>query len=148
MPPQHEHKPDIPPRKTIDQVIDELGIYPREAFEFVRRGLSFTVEKIHREITDPQASRHISGQQLCGGLRDLALAQWGLMAPAVLKRWNIRRTEDFGKIVFTLVNCGELAKTDEDTIEDFRHVFDFSTAFDEAFIIDRRAIRKGIESGL
>src|SRR6476661_2889289 len=103
MPPSPEgqsKQSQAPVEKTIDQVIDEQGIYPREAFDFVRRGLAYTVEQIHAEITDPDASRHVSGRQLCEGLRDLALAQWGMVARAVLNRWNLHRTEDFGKIVF------------------------------------------------
>jgi uncharacterized repeat protein (TIGR04138 family) len=146
MPPQHERKPGSPPRKTIEQIIDEQGLYPRDAFDFVRRGLSYTVEKIHRELTDPEASRHVSGQQLCEGLREFALSRWGMMARVVLNQWNIRRTEDFGKIVFTLVDSGEMARTDEDTPDDFRRVYDFKQAFDGEFKIDEKAIRKGIES--
>lgn len=147
MPPQHEQKPDVPQRKSLVQVSEEQCLYPQEAFEFVRRGLSYTVQKVHHQLTDPNASHHISGQELCIGLRELAWAQWGLMAPAVLKRWNIRRTEDFGKIVFTLVDCGEMAKTDDDSPADFQRVYDFATAFDQDYRIDCGAIRKGIASG-
>ena len=59
-----------------------------------------------------------------------------LMARTVLRRWNIRRTEDFGKIVFTLVENGDMGKTDGDTIEDFRRVYDFATAFESSYQID------------
>src|SRR5207237_5405215 len=99
MPPQHEQsQPTPPPKKSIEEIIDEQGLYPRDAFDFVRRGLAYTVENVHAELTDPNASRHVSGQQLSEGLREFALLQWGLLARTVLRRWNITRTEDFGTI--------------------------------------------------
>jgi uncharacterized repeat protein (TIGR04138 family) len=54
------------------------------------------------------------------------------MARAVLRSWNLTRTEDFGTIVFTLVENGEMSKTDRDTADDFNHVYDFATAFGPA----------------
>src|SRR3982750_4453725 len=112
MPPQYERQPTSKPvKKSIEQVIDEQALYPREAFDFVRKGLSYTVERVHAEQTDPTASRHVSGQQLCEGLRQFALAQWGMLARTVLRRWNVTRTEDFGTIVFTLVENEDMAKT-------------------------------------
>src|SRR5438309_7080011 len=36
-------------------------------------------------------NRHITGQQLCHVVRDIALERWGLMAKGVLARWNICR---------------------------------------------------------
>ena len=139
MPPQHEEQPTPPAKKSIEEIIDEQGLYPREAFDFVRRGLSYTVERIHPEITDPEASRHVSGQQLCEGLREFALMHWGLLARTVLRRWNIHRTEDFGTIVFTLVDGSEMSRTDADTIEDFRNVYDFATVFDSSYRIEGRS---------
>ena len=147
MPPSHEgHSKQAARAKAIDQAIEEQGLYPREAFDFVRRGLSYTVERIHAQRIEPGASRHVSGRQLCEGLRDLAHAQWGMVARAVLSKWNIRRSEDFGKIVFTLVELGELSKTDEDNIEDFKGVFDFAKAFDVTYQIDGATVKKALES--
>lgn len=150
MPPSHEGRSKQPtaaqtPAKTIEQVIDEQGRYPREAFEFVRRGLGYTVDRVHAQLTDPEASRHVSGRQLCEGLREMALNQWGMVARAVLNRWNIYRTEDFGNIVFTLVEHGELSKTDGDTIDDFKNVYDFGRAFDGAYAIDNASVRRALE---
>ena len=47
----------------------------------------------------------------------------------MLGKWGINATEDFGRIVFALVDAGLLRKTDEDTIDDFRGVYDFRDAF-------------------
>ena len=139
MPPQHEQSQPTPaPKKPIEDIIDDQGLYPRDAFDFVRRGLAYTVENVHAELTDPNASRHVSGQQLCEGLREFALLQWGLLARTVLRRWNVTRTEDFGVIVFTLVESGEMSRTPDDTIEDFRNVYEFSKAFESAYRIECR----------
>ncbi len=107
--------------------------YPLEAFLFVQRGLDFTVRKTHGE-PDPKnppapGTRHVSGRELCMGLRDFAIREYGLMARAVLKRWHVNASEDFGHIVFAMVDSGLMQKTDEDTIHDFAHVFDFNDAF-------------------
>jgi uncharacterized repeat protein (TIGR04138 family) len=77
-----------------------------------------------------ESPRHISGQQLCEGLRMYAIEQWGMMAGTVLRRWNLRATIDFGRIVFALVDGGLMHKTERDKLEDFRDVYDFDRAFD------------------
>lgn len=124
--------------KTLDHVMLKVGIYPRDAYEFVQQGLGFTAHRIHGQMkVEPaaQTTRHVTGQQLCEGLRDYALAQWGLMARTVLSRWNVTSTLDFGRIVFALIDAGQFQKTDEDTIDDFKGVFDFRTAFDAGYRI-------------
>jgi uncharacterized repeat protein (TIGR04138 family) len=130
----------MPPSKepakqaSVPKLAKDLGPYPQEAFEFVQRGLSYTVQKIHEAQTDPEASRHVSGQQLCEGLREFAYRQWGMLARVVLERWGIGATVDFGRIVFTLIEAGQMQKTPEDSLEDFRDVYDFK-AFDTGYRI-------------
>jgi uncharacterized repeat protein (TIGR04138 family) len=119
-------------RKTLEQVVHESGRYPIEAFEFVRQGLNHTVAQLHgeRKTSDTDTrSYHVSGQQLCQGLRDYAVARYGVMAAAILHHWGITRTDDFGRIVFTMIDTKLMAKTDDDDIRDFHHVYDFATAF-------------------
>jgi len=110
--------------------------YPLDAFLFVQRGLDFTVKRLHGEeekaVDDESGdrpSRHVTGRDLCHGLRDFAIQQYGLLARTVLKRWHIHTCEDFGRIVFAMVDAGLMNKTDEDSISDFIGVFDFATAF-------------------
>jgi len=118
-------------RKSLEQVVAECGKYPIEAFEFVRHGLNYAVEKVHGpQARQPDADRHISGQQLCQGLRDYAIGKYGLVAKAVLLHWGITRTTDFGRIVFAMVDSRLMQKTDEDDIHDFEDVYDFSVAFE------------------
>ncbi len=113
--------------------------YPVDAFLFVQRGLDFTVRRLHgdpdpleefQDEDDPTpSSRHVSGQELCRGLRDFAIHEYGLLARTVLGRWKIVSCRDFGEIVFAMVEGGLMHKTEDDTIRDFLNVFDFSTAF-------------------
>jgi len=117
------------PEKSMEQVIREDGRYPPEAYAFLREGLNRAVEAVYGKRPLP-GQGHITGQQLCLALRDLAIENWGMLAPTVLKRWNIHATVDFGNMVYLLVNNSLMGKTPEDSIEDFRGVYDFATAFD------------------
>ena len=72
--------------KTLQDVVDEVDLYPIEAFHFVQQGLGYAVTLIHGEMTDAKTSRHITGAQLCEGLREYALNQWGMLARVVLRR--------------------------------------------------------------
>jgi uncharacterized repeat protein (TIGR04138 family) len=96
----------------------------------VREGLSYAVQRVHE---DPESlaeeDRHISGQQLCLGLRELAIEKYGLLAPVVLEHWRVRRTFDFGRIVFAMIEAGLMTKTHRDSLEDFQAVYDFEEAF-------------------
>jgi uncharacterized repeat protein (TIGR04138 family) len=124
------------PAKSLQEVVDEVGVYPADAYLFVQQGLSFTVDKIHGEITEPDASHHISGKDLCLGLREVALDRWGLLACTVLERWNITSTLDFGRIVFAMVEHQLMQKTEDDTLADFRQVYDFHAALERDYRIN------------
>jgi uncharacterized repeat protein (TIGR04138 family) len=134
MPPTEPAKP----AKTLEEVVDLVGLYPIDAYEFVQAGLSFTVQKVHGQKPKPEESQHVSGKDLCQGLREYALMKWGLMAQTVLSRWNVRRTLDFGKIVFALVDNGLMRKTDEDHLDDFRDVYDFKSGFETGYRIEMK----------
>ncbi len=134
-------EPELP---TVNwRQLQSLAPYPAEAFQFVSDGLSHTVQTIHGhrddvgELAPTDTSRHISGKQLCLGLRTYALQRYGLLARTVLHRWNIKGTEDFGKIVFAMVDAKLMRKTEEDTMEDFEQVFDFHEAFPVVYEVAR-----------
>jgi uncharacterized repeat protein (TIGR04138 family) len=121
--------------KSVHQVVADVGLYPPEAYAFIQKGLNHTVQKLHGKLKDPKASRHVTGQDLCEGLRDVALAEWGRLARTVLRRWNITSTLDFGRMVFAMVEAGLMQKTEDDSLEDFRNVYDFRTAFEAEYQI-------------
>ncbi|MFP4054862.1 MAG: Minf_1886 family protein [Phycisphaerae bacterium] len=124
------------PIENMEEVIRRDGRYPPEAFGFLHDGLNYAVEHVHGDAPpephpdDPDAphGRHVTGQELCWALRDLALERWGMLARTVLRRWNLRRTIDFGNMVYLMIEHGFMRKTEEDSIEDFRDVFDFDEA--------------------
>jgi uncharacterized repeat protein (TIGR04138 family) len=135
------------PLKSLNQIAENNG-YPVDAFLFVQRGLDFTVKRIHgeeperavyEETEEVPQSRHISGQELCLGLRDFAKREYGLLARGVLARWRINHSEDFGRIVFAMVKGGLMHKTQEDTIADFIDVFHFEEAFSEPLLLGENA---------
>jgi uncharacterized repeat protein (TIGR04138 family) len=131
--------PSKGPTKTLQEVIDAVGVYPEDAYVFVQEGLNYTVSQVHQN-TAADASHHVGGRELCGGLRELALKRWGLLARTVLERWNITSTMDFGRIVFAMVDHDMLQKTDEDSIDDFRQVYDFRTAFESDYRIEPKVL--------
>ena len=119
---------------NLTALASDVGLYPPEAFEFIQQGLGHTVQQIHGDGT-PKANRHVTGQDLCEGLREYALAKWGYLARTVLRRWNITSTLDFGRIVFALVEVGQMQKTDDDTLDDFKDVYEFRVAFETGYQI-------------
>lgn len=108
------------------------GPFSPQAFQFIRDGLAHTVKMVHgdhpAEDRDDE-SRHVNGQQLCLGLRDYAIRQYGRLARTVLRRWGIESTADFGRLVYAMIDAGMMRKTESDTIEHFQGVFDFDEAF-------------------
>lgn len=100
--------------------------YREEAYVFVLAALNHVLERL------PE-TRHITGGELAGGVRDLALDRFGPMARSVLEHWGIEQTADVGAIVFALVESGILIKQDEDSPEDFIDVFDFDVAFESHY---------------
>ena len=121
--------------KCVQQVVENVGLYPPEAYAFIQKGLNHTVQKMHGAQKDPKASRHVTGHDLCEGLREVALNEWGRLARTVLRRWNITSTLDFGRMVFAMVDAGLMQKTEDDSLEDFRNVYDFRAAFEAEYQI-------------
>jgi uncharacterized repeat protein (TIGR04138 family) len=123
--------------------------YAIEAYQFVREALSYAQDVLNmgseppgeeEEEFDPalaQVERHLTGQQLCDAIRQYALEQYGYMAKVVLDRWGVRKTGDFGDIVYNLIDVGLMKKSDDDRREDFDDVYDFAEAFQRQFQITR-----------
>jgi len=116
---------------NFDEVVETICAkdprYPRAAYLFVREALDFTQNLIKKESQGQ--FRHVTGQELLGGVREYALQQFGPMAITVFEEWGIRQCQDFGEIVFNMVESGVLAKTDTDTRDDFRNGYEFTEAF-------------------
>ncbi len=46
----------------------------------------------------------------------------------------MKRTDDFGEIVFNMVSEGLLGKTENDSREDFKGVYNFDTVFRQPYL--------------
>ena len=103
--------------EVLDLILAKEDRFLREAYHFVREGLDFTQHKMAR-MSGAKDPRHVSGQELTDGMRQNALETYGPMAKLLLNEWGIHSTEDFGEIVFNLVENNLLAKTENDTRED------------------------------
>jgi uncharacterized repeat protein (TIGR04138 family) len=106
--------------------------YAYEAYEFVFESLKHTQQMLdrlpHGEPGGPEGPHHVSGRELLGGIRDLALQQFGFMARTVFRLWGVNQTADFGEIVFNLIEANLMTKTEEDCRGDFHAVFDLDQA--------------------
>lgn len=113
-------------QKSFYQVVEEIcaqdSRYKPDAYEFVVGALHFTQTRLKK-------SAHVSGKELLEGIRDFAIEQYGPMAQAVFSHWGIKNTEDFGHIVFDLIGAKMFSKTEDDSLEDFKGVYDFDAAF-------------------
>jgi uncharacterized repeat protein (TIGR04138 family) len=117
--------------RMLERLRDRHPEYEEQAYIFV-------VSALHHVIQHLPEPRHISGRELAGGVRDLAVDRFVPMARTVLEHWGIRSTLDVGAIVFALVDHGILIRQDEDQLEDFADVFDFDDAFEREFPWGRR----------
>ena len=90
---------------------------------------------LHLSVSKFKKPKHISEEQLLEGIREYASEQYGAMARTVLNYWGIHKTDDFGEIVFGLVDVGILRKQPGDKAEDFHDVYDFEAVFDKGYEI-------------
>jgi uncharacterized repeat protein (TIGR04138 family) len=129
------HGPMSPEENAVARWMDGQEVDLEQLRELHRTGtLPPDITDAVDQLGGPEKlNRHVSGQQLCWAIRDAALTRWGLMARGVLARWNIRRTEDIGAIIFALVENDWLRKLPTDRIEDFNSVFPFDQAFEQDY---------------
>ena len=90
---------------------------------------------------EQEPRHHVSGRELLEGVRLLARREFGLMAPAVFAMWGIRKTDDFGEIVFNLVDAELMSKTSDDCRADFHDLFDLNQALIEGYRIELEETR-------
>ena len=133
---------------NLDKLVEEIARrdprYHREAYLFVREALDYTQKNVVRSGKETVRSintaeltggiRHVRGHELLDGIRAYGLQLYGPMTMLVLGEWGIHRCEDFGEIVFNMVESGLLAKTEQDTREDFKGGYEFSDAFRKPFV--------------
>ena len=124
--------------EVLEKIIAKDPRYHREAYFFLREGLDHAQKQISK--TKKNEIHHISGQELLTGLRAFGLTQFGPMTATVLNEWGIHRCEDFGEIVFSMVEHGLLSKTENDSRDDFKGGYDFDEAFRKPFQPPKKAV--------
>jgi uncharacterized repeat protein (TIGR04138 family) len=117
--------------EVVEEICGKDLRYSPDAYHFVQEGLNHTLKALKRGGAN--AHRHVSGQELLHGLREFALKEYGPMSKAVLNEWGIKTTDDFGQVVFNLVNSNVLGKNETDSPSDFKNVFTFDDAFVKPF---------------
>ncbi|MBU4457381.1 MAG: hypothetical protein KJ902_01425 [Candidatus Omnitrophica bacterium] len=121
---ERKHGQNINNIFALIKVLDKDKRYDPESYSFVMSGLTYTTKRLGRK-------GHVSGIELLDGLRKYALEQFGPMARVVFKHWGIESTNDFGEIVFNMINAGILGKNEKDSKRDFNNRFDFKESFDK-----------------
>jgi uncharacterized repeat protein (TIGR04138 family) len=112
--------------------------YHANAYRFLFAALRRAQQNLGR-VPSPDnegEQAHITGPELLDGVREYALDQFGLMARTVFHGWSVHSTDDFGRMVFDLIERGEMRKTDSDQLADFCDVFDFEDALENQYQID------------
>ena len=113
--------------ETIVEKIHQKDLRYREgAYLFVMEALSYTQRKF-------KCVKHVTGIQLLIGMKELLMNKFGPMTLTVLHYWGIKSTEDFGNIVFHLVENRVLSKTDRDNPDHFRNGYDFEEVFNRGY---------------
>lgn len=108
--------------QIVERIYAKDSRYKPDSYEFVMQALHFTQNRLKKQ-------GHLTGGELLEGIRQFAIEQYGPMAKTVLNHWGIAKTQDFGNIVYNMVEEKLLSKTDTDSIDDFRDVYDFEVVF-------------------
>lgn len=132
--------------KSIENVYERLknmvkkdNRYSLYAYQFVFEALSYTAKSLGKNYNSPyEEDRHIHGRELLEGIRKYGLQQFGFMTRVVFEQWGVKKDSDFGEIVFNLVENNLMTKTETDSRDDFKDVYDFEIVFDREFRFDNK----------
>ena len=122
----------VPFEQAVSDAVKHDPRYAPDAYHFLRDALDTTMKTMQKARKD--AINHVSGAELCEGVREYALQQFGPMVPTIFEAWNIRTTRDIGEMVFNLIHIGAFSRSDSDRVEDFEKVFLFEDAFEKPFL--------------
>jgi uncharacterized repeat protein (TIGR04138 family) len=115
--------------ETLDRIVDRDPRYPKKAYLFV---VGAFVEAYEKRMIDPRAKplfSEPSAIELLEMFREHALTNFGTNAKAILNAWGIRSCEDFGEIIFNLIDSKLFTIRPEDTKHDFHQGYNFDQAF-------------------
>ncbi len=116
---------------AVDLIREQDDGFRREAYGFVVAALGVVVQALPETRRADPERRHLTGGELLRGVVRLARDEFGMLAPTVFREWGIRSSEDIGRIVFQLVESGQLSARPEDRLEDFQGGPDLFAALTE-----------------
>lgn len=117
---------------SFDEIVELLTRYnakfKAEAYHFVRAGLQHSCAT--RKPADQTAEPfHVSAHELLEDLASRAREQFGVRARATLASWGVTCCDDFGTILYDLLQVGLFSASDRDKRTDFYPGYDFATKF-------------------
>ncbi len=118
---------------AVARIVIADGRFAPNAYRFVKEALDYTIKTQRRRRSRHAEPQHVSGSELLEGIRRHALEEFGPMTRTIFEHWGVQRCEDFGEIVFNLVDCGIFGKTETDSRADFQGGYNFEDAFDKPF---------------
>ena len=125
----------VPFEQSVSKATSCDPRYAADAYTFLKESLDHTMRAAVK--SRGREPGHVSGPELCRGVRDYAVSQFGPMVPTIFEAWGLRSTRDIGEMVFNLISAGAFSKSDSDKPEDFDNVFDFEDAFVKPFLPGR-----------
>jgi uncharacterized repeat protein (TIGR04138 family) len=118
------------PAAAVAALAQNDGRYHPDAFFWLLNSLNHLLEKV---VDEEKGLRHVGGEELALFLVTQATIDFGPLACEVLHTWGIRKTLDFGEIVYALIGAGLLSKTSHDRLSDFDGVCDLDEALTAPF---------------
>ena len=120
--------------KKLQRVVSKDGRYSMQSYQFIFEALDYTASQLGKKYNSSiEEERHVTGQELSEGIKQYAMEKFGYLTRIVLEQWGLTKSGDFGEIVFNLVNSGLMGKTETDSLDDFKDLYDFYIEFDEKF---------------
>jgi uncharacterized repeat protein (TIGR04138 family) len=125
--------------EDIRRIVAEDPRYPYEAYVFVQEALKHTQRALGRTRSE---RKHVGGKELLEGIRQFALKSYGPMVPTLLEEWGIHCCEDFGEIVFNMIEHNVASKSESDSRDDFKGGYSFEEAFRKPFLPSKAIVPK------
>lgn len=122
--------------QSVHSILQREGRFDAHAYFFLKDALDFTLKRASEG--NGGRSRHVTGQELLEGFRDLALEQFGPMASTLMREWGLRECRDVGDMVFHLIEEQVFGKQDSDQPEDFSGGFDLEESLVTPFLPKNR----------
>ena len=121
----------------IEELVRRDPRYAPEAYDFVYDALAYSAKRLGR--TRPEADEtdeHVSVLEFFEGVRELAVRDFGLMAPTVFRAWGVRRTDDFGEIIRNLIDAGLVDPAAAEDRDAFHEVMDLQNGLVHGYRIE------------